>query len=413
LAHFCGSARAGEAADVSLATEVENYLAAAAPEGDANTFRAFWKDGPRFETADGNFTLALLGRLMWDSFWITSDDFDSTITEDGTFFRRVRLGVRGTAYKNTEFMVEVDFARGSVVLTDVYVALKKLGFAGTFKAGHFKEPIGLEVLASANDITFMERSAATEAFAPFRNAGFSIGNAALEERMTWAVGMFKDGTDDLGATREDGGYALTARVTGLVVQNKDAATLVHVGVGFRFADPNGDAVQFQARPGTGTGNRLVNTGSIAADDYTLVNFEFAVVWKRLSAQAEFYLADVGAVTGADPSFSGWYVQVSWWITGETRPYKAAAACFGAPKPKRNFHDGGGGPGAWEIAVRIDTIDLIDEGVDGGEQDDITAGVNWHWNPNARVMFNVVFSDVTGGPNDGELTVFEMRFQFHF
>lgn len=413
-AGWAGPADAGETTDTSLATEVENYLAAAAPEGDATTFRAFWKEGPRFETSDGAFAFAIIGRLMWDTYWITSDDFDSTVTEDGTYFRRARLGVKGTIHRNVDLTVEFDFAKGSAVLTDVFVGVKKLGAAGTFRAGHFKEPLGLEVMQSANDIAFMERSAATEAFAPFRNSGVALGNGILDERATWTVGVFKDGSDDQGAATEDGGYALTARITGLPLRNDDAGTLLHVGAGFSLRDPNGEAVQFRARPGTGTGLRLVDTGSIAADEYTVLDFELAFLWRSLTAQAELYLVDVdGPSGGASPSFSGWYVQVSWWLTGEARPYKASTACLGAPRPKRNFHDGQGGAGAWEIAVRFDAIDLTDEGVDGGEQDDITAGVNWHWNPNMRVMLDVVFSDVTGGPNDGELTVFQMRFQVHF
>ena len=74
-----------------------------------------------------------------------------------------------------------------------------------------------------------------------------------------------------------------------------------------------------------------------------------------------------------------------------------------------------------LAVRYDETDLTDSGIAGGEQETITVGLNWHWNPNARVMFNYVMADISNGPTgsleagkiEGEVTVFEIRFQFDF
>lgn len=416
LLPMCRLAAAGSP-DTSLQKEVEDYLdSVGSAEGGGNPMelRGEWKGGPTFTTADGSFTIGLVGRLMWDSFWIASDDFGPSVTEDGTFFRRARLGVKGTVYRNMYFTVEFDFAKGTdVVLTDVLMGLQKLGFLGSVQVGHFKEPFGLEVMTSANSLTFMERAAATEAFAPFRNAGIAAGNAVLDERLTWAIGLFRN-TDDTGATREDGGYSLTLRVTALAWRDEERGALVHVGFGFSLRDADDESMQFRARPGLGTGGRLVDTMSIAADRVQLYNFELALVWRSFSAQAEFYLVDVdGPSGGPSPSFSGWYAQASWWVTGEARPYKASAGAFGGVKPRRNFHDAGGGPGAWEIAVRFDTLDLTDGGVLGGEQDNVTLGVNWHWNPNARMMVNVVFVDVTGVTPAGKLTILMTRFQFHF
>ena len=65
-----------------------------------------------------------------------------------------------------------------------------------------------------------------------------------------------------------------------------------------------------------------------------------------------------------------------------------------------------------MALRYDSVDLTDGMVAGGEQETFTFGVNWHWNPHARIMLNAVFADIAGS-NQGDLTVFQTRFQFDF
>jgi phosphate-selective porin OprO/OprP len=124
------------------------------------------------------------------------------------------------------------------------------------------------------------------------------------------------------------------------------------------------------------------------------------------------MADVDAPASGDPNFSGWYIAVSYWSTGESRKYNAYRGSFGRNKPKQNLYDGKGGYGGWEVAYRFDSLDLIDGGITGGEQVTHTVGVNWHWNPNARVMFNFVYADITDGPDGtGKIQIFETRFQF--
>ena len=75
-------------------------------------------------------------------------------------------------------------------------------------------------------------------------------------------------------------------------------------------------------------------------------------------------------------------------------------------------------GAWELALRYEEIDLTDAGVTGGEASAWTFGINWHWNPNMRVMFNVFYAETTvpgaiGGGFTGDTTAFGMRWQVDF
>ena len=131
--------------------------------------------------------------------------------ESGVEFRRARLYMSGTIYKNVFFKAQYDFADGDARFKDVYVGVKKIPIIGHIKIGNFKEPFSLEELTSSKYITFMERSVATSAFAPSRHHGVMAYNTVpgTDDRATWAVGMFRN-SDGYGRTRD--GEAIKRRV---------------------------------------------------------------------------------------------------------------------------------------------------------------------------------------------------------
>jgi phosphate-selective porin OprO/OprP len=71
-------------------------------------------------------------------------------------------------------------------------------------------------------------------------------------------------------------------------------------------------------------------------------------------------------------------------------------------------------GAWEIGYRYSHIDLndTDAGVNGGIETNQTAGLNWYWNHNVRIMFNFTHAHVEDRPSlpDGNESIFQFRFQ---
>jgi phosphate-selective porin OprO/OprP len=410
-------ADAAEAANPSLAKEVEAYLLETKPEGNSSAASVEIKSGKglTFQTADGGFSMHIGGRAYFDNGWPGSDDFNRTETQDFSFWRTIRLEVDGTFFTNAFFKIQMDFMPGTdVQLKDVYMGLKKLGFLGTLHVGHFKEPFSLEEQTSSRFTTFMERAAAN-AFAPGRNNGIMFNNDFLKDGLLGVfVGIFRD-VNDQGNVAEDGAYNLTARVVAFFLHDKDTNRVLHVGAAFSLRDPNNEAaVQFRARPDIGTGPRFVDTGTIAAEDINLFNFEFCFILRTFHVQAEFFLTELSG--GADASFSGFYVEAGWFIVGGQRTYSTSKKCIDRPKITQNFHAGKGGAGAWQFAVRFDTIDLNDGAVAGGVQDCVTIGVNWFWNPHMVTKFNVILADITdgGGPfGEGELTIFAMRFQFDF
>ena len=157
-------------------------------------------------------------------------------------------------------------------------------------------------------------------------------------------------------------------------------------------------------------DRFVDTGAFAGDQVDLVGLEAAWVNGPLSLQGEYMMADADRLGGSsDVDFDGYYVQASYFLTGEHRNYKASEAAFSRIKPKENYN-AAGGPGAWEVKARYSGLDLSDSDITGGKLNDTTAGMNWYLNPNTKIMWDYVHADKD---NIGQADMLIMRLQFDF
>jgi phosphate-selective porin OprO and OprP len=228
----------------------------------------------------------------------------------------------------------------------------------------------------------------------------------VEDRVTWALGVYKD-TDDVGSGISDGEYNFTGRLTNAPWSEDTGRNLLHLGAAYSYRNPNDDKVRFRERPEVHISPAYVDTHVIAdVDEMHLVGAEAALVMGPFSLQGEYMNAMLNTADGTNPAFSGFYATAGYFLTGENRAYKGGL--FSRVKPRTNF--GSGGPGAWELAVRYSHLDLTDEAVEGGELDDITVGLNWYLNPNTRFMFNYVHADLD---EVGQSDTFQTRAQVDF
>jgi phosphate-selective porin OprO/OprP len=421
--HGDGPAPSTEQRLRTLEKEFEDFKTAqaeaTAEAKQPGTFRAFWNKGLNFETADKNFTLRIGGRLDWDFGIISQDEANRKAfgdIQDGSEFRRLRLESEGTIYTNTYFKAQVDFGGGAVALKDALIGFKGIPVLGSLQAGHFKEPFSLEELTSSRFDTFVEQSLPTSAFAPSRNVGVAFFNN-YRERVTYALGAFRD-TGDSGTVLADDGYAVTGRVTALPWYADEGKKMLHVGAALRHSQPVAAKVKYEARPEWhASSKKFVSTGDIKHVESTdHMGLEAALVCGPFSVQGEYFHAwvnrDDGAVSDAD--FNGWYVEGSWWLTGEHRKYDRKKGEFGRVSPNKNFDPKNGGWGAWQLAARYSEIDLNDSGasIAGGKEQDTTLGLNWHLNPNVRVQGNWVHA-MTDEPDKGDADIFMVRFHVDF
>lgn len=400
----------------------------------AKNLEAFWKDTLRFQSADEKFKLQVGGRLFVDFGWFNQDE-DSKVTvgdeQDGANFRSARLNLQGELYQDLLYRIEYEFSgnNGPTGFTDTYIGMKNLPYVGTLMIGHYKEPFSLDQLTIDSYVTFMERSLPAT-FAPARNLGVQLSNAWIgepkAERLAAQVGVFKE-TDNWPSANdsdEDQGYSVTGRVTGLPIYQDDGRYLLHLGLAYSHRNPDGAVInRYQIQPNPESRLSVVrwlSTEGFApfrlqdarADDVDLYGFETAANIGPVQLQGEYIQSRVETTFDDEDVFSGWYVQGAWLITGETHPYRNALGIFDRIRPANNFA-WGKGLGAWELALRYSTIDLNDGGVRGGEEDNVTLGLNWYLNPNFRVMWNYTKAEIEHDLYEGDLDIFQTRFQVDF
>ena len=161
-------------------------------------------------------SLVISGQVQADSVYFGQDEesrIDVGDLQDGTQFRRLRIGARGTSFEVLEYSLGVDFALANQPsYLDNYVEWKDLPWLQHVRAGHYFEPFSLERVTQNRNNTFMERSL-VDTFAPARNMGVMTYGNTENERATWAIGTFRTNSDNTGNDSFDSGQALTMRGT--------------------------------------------------------------------------------------------------------------------------------------------------------------------------------------------------------
>ena len=386
------------------------------------TFKVFWKDGIRAESGDGDFKWKLGGRLQYDGAFFNQSNNNETSfpkVHDGSEFRRARIELEGTIYQRFIFKTQYDFADGNPAIKDAYLGVTGVPYIGRIRIGQSIEPVSLDQITSSKYSEFMERGLTT-AFAPDRNPGINLNNAFLDDRITYGFGVFRWGSDVSGNSAGDGTWNIAGRVTGLPWYEEEAK-LVSIGVSADYTDVSG-TLNFNARPEAHLAPKMADTSFSVTDPATKFNAnsyftiipEAVLVYGPFSLQGEYAFTNTEAPDVGNPNFNAVTVSASYWITGEHRRFKTDLAEFDRVKPNINFLQGGTGLGAWQVALRYSYLDLTDAQIRGGKISDVTAGINWQWNPNMRLMFNYVHSDVEDKNNlSGTLQTYEMRAQVDF
>ena len=410
---------------------------------------------PTFATADGKFTASLRGVIQLDASGYFQKSAGPTTTDlrrdgpalgssgidaahardlkDGTLWRRARIGVDGTAYNDFEYRILFDFG-GSGVENAGQLYEAWVQYSGLrplhLRVGAFPEPIGLEDQASTNASLFLERPGISDIA---RNlaagaARIGAGGSAYEDR--WfasgyvtgrTVGVVNTGTT-ISATPGAIGTAQTygdqTGVVGRVVvtpfrgQNWRLNAGVHGSYVLRPGNTSGPGTNgltpvsgFQVRlrdtPELRVdGTQFIDTGGISAHNASSIGGELAAQDGPLFLQGEYERLHVSRSDGVpSPSFSGWYVEGSWLLTGEHRVYNASTASFDGPVVAHPFSLKDGGWGAFELALRYSDADLnyhagvaglapAADAIRGGDQQVWAGSVNWYFNPVFRVMFEV-------------------------
>ena len=409
--------------------------------------------------AAGRPSVEVGGRIFYDTNFFAQDAANAAAlgnAKNGDGFRAARLHAKGKAFDVIEYQIEWDFVSNmtdadapagrpignGITAKDTYIAVTELPYVGNIKAGHFKEPICLEELTSDNFTTLMERNMSDNALIPARRFGVQAYDWADDKMGTWAIGAFTTARADfrpVGDNNDDLAQSVTARVTRLLWWDEatDGRGLWHTGLGYSYRNVaqnagvsgQGSPVTFSSRNDNYFGVTAVTSGALPLANYQLFDVETAMVYGPLSVQGEFVVAPVNPINGAlaTSTFTGGYVMLSFFLTGENRNYKRETGVFDRIKPYENFfrvrtEDGNveTGLGAWELAYRYDYVDVGNNIIAQPAAGQLnigqahTFGVNWYLNPYTRMMFDYVHALGHRGVNDaGFLDAFMTRFQIDF
>jgi phosphate-selective porin OprO and OprP len=343
---------------------------------------AVHQDGLWFSTSDNSTHLQIHG-------YAQADDrmFDSNVHGEGldTFlFRRIRPLFEGTLFNVVDFRFMPDFGQNNPQIQEAFLEFKSLPFA-KLRVGKFKEPIGLEVLKSDRQLTFVERSMASDLL-PLRYMGAQIGGSIFSNSVTYAAGYFNgsnDGSNGNFQWVQDNEAA--ARLFLQPFATTRIGAMRNFGIGMAGSAGN--------QHGAISGLKTVGQSSFFKySSTTVANGQH----DRISPQAYYYVGPVGILSeyvvssqdvlnkkvAGNVKNVAWQVAGSVMLTGEKNGY-------GGIKPRNSFEPTRGfrHMGAVELAVRHSQL-RIDNGAFPLFASPKTAaqaaqeygiGVNWYLN----------------------------------
>ncbi len=397
----------GRAAVAALATAA---AAGVAHAQSAPSHSTSWT-GTVGEDRYGDARFKLRGRFQYD---ITSAEWDND--QDDAFrsyTRRAFLGAQGRF--NEHWRYKVDFvltpSASEIGVDDAYVEYVADGWSVVFGEANITSP--LEDRISSLDIPFIERSSVINSFGYGRLAGVGF----LTGGVNWSAAAALQG-ESLNSSENfdaDETTAVSGRVTFAPIfsTTPEGATLVHLGAHARVRDTSENPdFNYRPRPFLGRGDRWIANAAVGDRD-TAYGVEAAVQLGAFGAQAEYIRLDGDGAAG-DFDADGYYVDLYWSPTGESRNYRGNQGSFGAIAPRRSLAEGG--LGHWMLSARCDFIDLSDAafGAQRGEQAAWSVGADWVPIDHVRFKLNYAVTDMerAAGVN-AEAEVITLRTQFDF
>ena len=379
---------------------------------------------PEWKSEDGQVVVRMRGRWQQDYYSIRND-FGNPLRDNDTSsenLRGVRVGLDGNVTANFAFRAEVDFINEQTNWNDFFV---------TYRGKNLDLTLGQNYQASSiegstpNPIFLLpEASLMTNALL-LRARGFGL--TARWRGENWqAVISGSGGNMNAGDVfGDDVIKQLQARISYAPINNPN--NVLHFGINTRLRDAqDGPLIRYRARPAaTAHSPRTIDSGAFASSD---ANLGLEAIWFKgpltVTAEAQRVWADQG---GDIKPLSGAYVEASYWLTGESRRYRAAVGNFIAVTPNKSLLKGG--VGAIALVSRIENLDLSHSdrpaslalsnpaGISQGRAEAVSIGLVWL--PVEYVTFRLAGSQTRydgqarGFDGKGKTRVVTARAQFNF
>lgn len=375
------------------------------------------RDGFLLRSRDRDFELRIRGYIQFDSRWFVSDH-PSTTTN--TFdIRRARPIFQGTLYRYFDYYIMPDFGQGQTILFDAYGGVN-IWDQLRFRGGKFKPPVSIEMLQSAADLVFVERSVVMN-LVPNRDIGIQLYGDLFDNRLGYQVGVFNgvpDNTTNGGSPPDfdqNNAKDYVGRLFGRPFAGSDSAWLegLEMGVAGSAGQELGNLDSYRI-PGQGTDGIIFFTyraGAQANGARYRLDPQMYYAWGPFSLLAE-YVYHWQKVQAA-PAQGGrlavlndraWNAQVSYVLTGEKASYTGV-------RPWQTFNPSKGHWGAVELAARYNELRVdpnsfpvfADPSSSARKVRSWDVAVNWHLAYRIKAMVDYQQGIFDGGaPGNGNL-----------
>ena len=401
--------QAGELSTDELNTRIEAL---------SNEVSALKSQQEKIETQQSSFEIG--GRIQLDYNYF---DGAYNANHDGSaaqelFARRIRTYVEGE-YQDWDYKLLLEFAEDTAEI--VMARIRYSGFKNgpKLQLGKLREDISLDALTSSKHIALIERSSLADTMSPYFRWGVSAYQYFPTTGLRYALGVYKN--DAFGSDAKDADdaldYAFSSRLTWSNAPT--AGRVLHAGLWFSERQMSDDTLSAAFARGElrETNVRLVNYAvggdTVALDGLRQVGAEFAWQYDALLLQAEYAqrrLETTDSTSTLDgETYDGYYLQASYFLTGEQRSYSKGSAVFSQPKGVAN---------AWELAARISSMDASST-TQGTQAQTYTLGVSYYFNPKVKAMANLVHTEVdgagtqalVGGEDSGDAVALRLQYLF--
>jgi phosphate-selective porin OprO and OprP len=314
---------------------------------------------PTISSADGQSTLILRALVQGDYAHYGQDAAGALATDfrrgsvgttpnrennaardlsDGVYFRRARFGIEGTFNRNFNYRLVTEIGgsgtEGPARINDAWI--NYVGFAPlTVQFGAGAPPANLDDGTTPEDGLFMERASPSDLSRSLGGADGRTGIGIRGNGARWMAALTSTGRTVNDAEANDSQTSVVARVAGLIATSADYN--LHVGASETYVlhppDAGIDAagVRYDVRCRNQTelrvdSTRLIDTGSVDATHANATAVELAGNLRNFLLQGEqfWYGIDRRSSALANPRFSGYYLQGSWVLTGESHRYNMAS-----------------------------------------------------------------------------------------
>jgi phosphate-selective porin OprO and OprP len=369
------------------------------------------------ESSSGDLSAHVGGRLQLDGY-VDHNDSSSTIGSgvagadeaSGLRFRRAWITLTGNVY-GFDYHIDYDFVSGALQRAWLSHALAP---HGTLYIGQDKPWASMDEIASNADTPFLERNI-TSASGIDSAATYTQGlfydwdRHALSDSDSLWLGLSTSSLHKESASADTStqGTAFNGRIAYAPIIERNR--WLHLGLSFINANADSGSTTAGANALLASyvyGNHFDGDEKLTLTHYSVSSqgarphsntfgAEFAGAYGPIYVQAEYDDAAFHEAGEPDNTVSAYSVTAAYTLTGESRPYRASDATYGAITPASSF-------GAWELALRYDHArNDGNHGVFAGlalagakttlasldEVSMVTVGLNYYVNARVRFMLD--------------------------